>query len=161
MPLLCTYLFSLDENHSNQQRSSFFLEAGGPACGRGVGTWWSLEFLPTQAILWFFPSPKLRRFIISSYFLQMLSIPGTCRGILWVCLLPHSSGLHVACQTHFQKWVCDGCWMLCNSATLHTFSLLHKICSWAENAPYIISLSFLCVEMCVYRCGREFYLYYY
>ena len=28
------------------------LEVGGPDWGRGVGTWWSLGSLPTQAILW-------------------------------------------------------------------------------------------------------------
>jgi len=32
------------------------LEFGSPACGRTVGTWWSLESLPTQAILWFYDS---------------------------------------------------------------------------------------------------------
>ena len=30
------------------------LEVGGPACGRGVETWWSLGSLPTQAILWLY-----------------------------------------------------------------------------------------------------------
>ena len=29
------------------------LAVGNPACGRGVGTWWSLRSLPTQLILWF------------------------------------------------------------------------------------------------------------
>ena len=29
------------------------MEVGSPACGEGVGTWWSLMFLPNQAILWF------------------------------------------------------------------------------------------------------------
>jgi len=31
-----------------------FLEVSGPACSSGVGTWWSLGSLPTQAILWFY-----------------------------------------------------------------------------------------------------------
>jgi len=30
------------------------VEAGGPACGRGIGASWSLRSLPTQAILWFY-----------------------------------------------------------------------------------------------------------
>jgi len=30
------------------------LEVGGPACGRGAGTQWSLRPLPTQAILWLY-----------------------------------------------------------------------------------------------------------
>ena len=29
-------------------------EVGGPACSRGVGAWWSLRLLPTQAILWLY-----------------------------------------------------------------------------------------------------------
>jgi len=32
------------------------LEVGGSACGSGVGIWWSLGSLPTQAILWFYDS---------------------------------------------------------------------------------------------------------
>ena len=32
------------------------MEVGGSACSRGVGSWWSLRFLPTQAILWFYDS---------------------------------------------------------------------------------------------------------
>lgn len=30
------------------------LEAGGPACSRRAGAWWSLRFFPTRAILWFY-----------------------------------------------------------------------------------------------------------
>ena len=30
------------------------VEVGGPAPGRGVGAWWSLRSLPTQAIVWFY-----------------------------------------------------------------------------------------------------------
>lgn len=33
-------------------------EVGGPACSRGVGTWWSLGSLPTQTIPWFYDSTQ-------------------------------------------------------------------------------------------------------
>ena len=32
------------------------MEIGSPACGGGVGTWWSLRSIPMQAILWFYDS---------------------------------------------------------------------------------------------------------
>ena len=32
------------------------VEVSGPACGRGVGAWWSLRFLPTWANVWFYDS---------------------------------------------------------------------------------------------------------
>ena len=37
------------------------VEVGGPTCGRGVGAWWSLRSLSTQAILWFYNSMKKKK----------------------------------------------------------------------------------------------------
>ena len=36
------------------------LEVGGPACGWGVGTSWSLATLPAQAILWFYEKDQFK-----------------------------------------------------------------------------------------------------
>ena len=30
------------------------LKVGGPTCGKGVGTWWSMGPLPAQVVLWFY-----------------------------------------------------------------------------------------------------------
>ena len=126
------------------------LEVGGPAFGRGAGTWWSLWSLPTQAILWFFSMISDMEMQNMTLVTSETMIRATSRSISDnnnVNMLLTFQAFNLKCKSltvkdNFKKVSCQ-----CRLAWNCSFSLLESICiSVHTNSFFLFQCPLVLIE---------------